>query len=176
MKIVIPHIDVPPSIWNLYKRRRKNAGLCPSNSYTKWKRTNNHKFDELKPARFMTNVSVSIRFWGGKGIRGDFDIDNRIKALLDQLVRSGYIEDDNKNIVKKINISYEGDLKKAECEIYIREMHIAKVKCKQPSKYDYKEIYDFPIKEQEDAKTDNIGQPQHDHHDNTGLQQCNSQE
>lgn len=142
MKIIIPHIDVPPSIWNLYKRRRNNTGLCSSSSYNKWKKNNYNRFSALKPNRMMHNVCVSIRFWGGKGVRGTFDIDNRIKAILDQLVRSGYILDDNKDIVRKVNISYEGELKKAECEIYIREMNVKKIKNKKPSEFKYKEMTD----------------------------------
>lgn len=134
MKILVPHIDIPPSIWNLYKRRRWNAGLCPSSSYCKWKKNNAPKFEKLRPQRTLVNVCVSIRFWGGRGVRGDFDLDNRVKALLDQLVRSGFIDDDNKDIVRKINVSYEGELKKSECEIYIREMNVKKIKNKTPSK------------------------------------------
>ena len=120
-------------MWNLYKHR-KSGRVSASMAYKNWKTKAAPKFNALTPIRYMENVCISIRIWSKPNISEDLDIDNRVKALIDQLVRSHFLKDDNCNIVRKINISYEGIADKNKCEIYIREMRIDKVKVKRPSK------------------------------------------
>lgn len=38
-----------------------------------------------------------------------YDLDNRIKAVLDLLVKNGIIEDDNNQILKRLVVSVDGD-------------------------------------------------------------------
>ncbi len=120
-------------MWNLYKHR-KSGRVSASMAYKNWKTKAAPKFNALTPIRYMENVCISIRIWSKPTTSEDLDIDNRVKALIDQLVRSHYLKDDNCNIVRKINISYEGIADKNKCEIYIREMRLDKVKVKRPSK------------------------------------------
>lgn len=120
-------------MWNLYKHRKSGRAQA-SMAYKNWKTKAAPKFNALTPIRYMENVCISIRIWSKPTTSEDLDIDNRVKALIDQLVRSHYLKDDNCNIVRKINISYEGIADKNKCEIYIREMRLDKVKVKRPSK------------------------------------------
>jgi Holliday junction resolvase RusA-like endonuclease len=133
LKILIANLELPPSMWNLYKHR-KSGRVSASMAYKNWKTKAAPKFNALTPIRYMENVCISIRIWSKPTTSEDLDIDNRVKALIDQLVRSHYLKDDNCNIVRKINISYEGIADKNKCEIYIREMRLDKVKVKRPSK------------------------------------------
>ena len=131
-------------MWNLYKHR-KSGRVSASMAYKNWKTKAAPKFNALTPIRYMENVCISIRIWSKPTTSEDLDIDNRVKALIDQLVRSHYLKDDNCNIVRKINISYEGIADKNKCEVYIREMRLDKVKVKRPSK-------DTLIGDKKDAK------------------------
>jgi Holliday junction resolvase RusA-like endonuclease len=133
LKILIANLELPPSMWNLYKHRKSGRAQA-SMAYKNWKTKAAPKFNALTPIRYMENVCISIRIWSKPTTSEDLDIDNRVKALIDQLVRSHYLKDDNCNIVRKINISYEGIADKNKCEIYIREMRLDKVKVKRPSK------------------------------------------
>ena len=144
LKILIANLELPPSMWNLYKHR-KSGRVQASMAYKNWKTKAAPKFNALTPIRYMENVCISIRIWSKPNISEDLDIDNRVKALIDQLVRSHFLKDDNCNIVRKINISYEGIADKNKCEIYIREMRLDKIKVKRPSK-------DTLIGDKKDAK------------------------
>jgi Holliday junction resolvase RusA-like endonuclease len=144
LKILIPNLELPPSMWNLYKHRKSGRAQA-SMAYKNWKTIAAPKFNSLTPIRYMENVCISIRIWSKPTTTEDLDIDNRVKALIDQLVRSHYLKDDNCNIVRKINISYEGIADKNKCEIYIREMRLDKVKTKRPSN-------DIQLRENKNAK------------------------
>jgi len=167
-KILISGITPPPSLWSLYRRSRR--GLFPSKSYQKWKTNNAKMFDEKTPITPLVNVCVSIRIWSGKGIRGEtFDLDNYAKAILDQLKRSFIIADDSVENVRKLNISYEGKLKNATFEVYVREMNIKKVKEKKPNakakhksrgseEWDYTDQFSKSNHDHDESKSDSMGE------------------
>lgn len=54
----------------------------------------------------MGPVIVRIKIHGGRGWRQGRDIDNIAKPVIDFLVHSGVIFDDNYEIVRRISISY----------------------------------------------------------------------
>lgn len=63
-------------------------------------------------------VRVLIEIYGGKGWRSNRDIDNCSKAILDLLVRSKVILEDNCKVIVDVRITYtEPQTKKSEAYV-----------------------------------------------------------
>ena len=108
-----------------------NLPMCPSSNglflnvpgrgrvisaiYQRWKDAADATLWEQKLTTFPGRVEVSIMLED----RGRFDVDNKIKAALDFVVRHAIISDDDKRIVRRITAQI-GDVK--GCRITITEL------------------------------------------------------
>lgn len=86
---------VPPSVNALFYNRRSGKGRGKTLAYRNWSVATNAELCSQPP--WHVPGKVEVRIYLPANTRGDAD--NRIKALLDSLVRAGRIEDD-RNVVK----------------------------------------------------------------------------
>lgn len=95
-------LPVPPSTNNLFATGNGGSRF-PTLKYWNWQ----HEADmEILAQRSgqpkivgPVHISITVPFSGGKS-----DLDNRIKAVNDALVRMGIIEDDNDAVVAQITV------------------------------------------------------------------------
>lgn len=58
-------------------------------------------------------LELAIVAYRGKGwVERTRDLDNMIKAIQDYLVRSGFLEDDNSQIIRRVSVELSGEYKK----------------------------------------------------------------
>ncbi len=97
------HLPTPPSVNGLFFNV-PGKGRVPTKGYNAWKKraTNCLWLCRPLPKPIAGPVSVAIRCED----KGDFDLDNIMKALLDFCVRHKYIEGDGRAIVRKITLEW----------------------------------------------------------------------
>ena len=108
MKLILP---MPPSVNSLY-RNVPGRGRVPSGLYQRWRKAADDAMWGQKKQRIEGPVIIVITLQP----KGRYDVDNKIKAVLDLLVRYGIIEDDDHHIVKQVT-SRIGDVVGCEVEI-----------------------------------------------------------
>jgi Holliday junction resolvase RusA-like endonuclease len=98
-------ISMPPSLNNAY-RNIPGKGRVKSAEYASWMNDAVTMFTVLVPASKRVPGPVSVSIVMPQKMRGD--IDNRVKPILDALVKSGRVDDD-RNVtelyVKKLRAS-----------------------------------------------------------------------
>lgn len=92
----------------------------PSAIFSAWEKTAlpelTKQFDGLKITQYP--VTVTMIFYNPDNRR--HDLDNQASSILDTLVKSGILEDDNQNKVDCIQLQYGGvDKENPRCEIFI---------------------------------------------------------
>lgn len=108
MIIVLP---MPPSVNGLY-RNVAGRGRVPTGLYQRWKEAADAALWTQKRVAFKGQVHVTVTLED----KGRYDCDNKNKAVLDFLVRHGFIEDDDKRIVRRVTAQV-GDVKGCQVEI-----------------------------------------------------------
>lgn len=93
----------PPSVNRIWQRGR-GGGVFRSRAYSTWLRASHLLCGRSDTV--LGPVIVRIKIHGGRGWRQGRDIDNIAKPVIDFLVHSGVIFDDNYEIVRRISISY----------------------------------------------------------------------
>lgn len=108
MKLILPF---PPSVNALY-RNVAGRGRVTSGSYQRWKDEADGALwtQSKKPISGPVNVTITLRD------KGRYDCDNKIKCLLDLLVRHGIIPDDDRTVVRRV-VAQVGDVQGCEIEI-----------------------------------------------------------
>lgn len=108
-------IPIPPSANNMF-RNVPGRGRVRTKDYTAWRTAAHWQIKEPAAAvQFDDPVEVSITV----PRQPRSDIDNRIKPVLDLLVKSGVIKDDDAKHVRKVSAEW-GDVF-APCVVTVRE-------------------------------------------------------
>jgi hypothetical protein len=93
-------VSLPPSVNNLYVTIGRKR--CKASSYKTWIKG---KMKALLAQRARpVPPPVSLDFTFPNSMRGD--IEGRLKAAIDLLVRAGIIPDDNKKVVRQIAVNF----------------------------------------------------------------------
>jgi crossover junction endodeoxyribonuclease RusA len=91
-------LSMPPSTNSIW--RSVNGRNIVSARYREWKKTAGLELMAQRPVRHLGPVAVTIMLVPPDKRR--FDLDNRVKPVLDLLVSGGIIEGDDSRIVKRI--------------------------------------------------------------------------
>ena len=98
-------LPMPPSTNNLYANR-KGGGRCTTSSYRRWKGEADSLVMISGPRRaFDAPVNVTVELTPGPRSRSS-DGDNRLKAVLDCLVRLGVLIDDSREYVPEKTVRW----------------------------------------------------------------------
>ena len=95
---------MPPSLNGLFPGRGRRF---KSKEYENWLEVAGWEIARQRPAKYLGEVSVSLHVQDIR--RGD--LDNRMKGVLDLLVKHGIIEGDSYKYVREINIKWVTDVK-----------------------------------------------------------------
>lgn len=97
-------LPFPPSVNQMYLNNKgRGRGRIPSPEYTAWKDQAAWELKAQKIAPFDGRVEVHIDL--DESRRGDAD--NRIKAVLDLLVRHKILRGDSKRFVRRVSAGWE---------------------------------------------------------------------
>jgi Holliday junction resolvase RusA-like endonuclease len=109
----------PPSVNNLFVNNRK-GGRYPSSQYKNWKRSAYGALALTGRGPKLIADPVEIVFKVGSKSRAD--LDNHAKALIDLLVQTGHLLNDDRRIVRRIVLEWtEGSL--TYVEVYRHARH-----------------------------------------------------
>jgi Holliday junction resolvase RusA-like endonuclease len=111
--MIIYELPIPPSTNNLFPTQSSSNRRYVSREYRQWRGDAGRMMMAQGPLKTLSGpviVAITIRD------EGPGDLDNRCKAILDFLVHHGVIEDDNRKIVRAINLSW-GEVEGARVEI-----------------------------------------------------------
>lgn len=115
MKTVFRLTQLPPSTNNLFLNGTK--GRFRSQKYETWLQEANIDYLRQRPKKIEGPVNITMEFQEPKRRS---DLDNRVKAPLDFLVKSGVIQADDQTIVRKINLAWSDDVE--GCRITIESI------------------------------------------------------
>lgn len=115
MKTVFRLTQLPPSTNNLFLNGTK--GRFRSQKYEDWLQEANIDYLRQRPKKIEGPVNITMEFQEPKRRS---DLDNRVKAPLDFLVKSGVIQADDQTIVRKINLAWSDEIE--GCRITIESI------------------------------------------------------
>lgn len=93
------NLPMPPSVNGLYFNV-PGRGRVPSGNYQRWKDAADAALWTQKRAPIVGPVAVTVTLQA----KGRFDLDNKVKAVLDFLVRHALIADDNWDVVRRVTV------------------------------------------------------------------------
>jgi len=96
-------VTLPPSVNSIWSRGRYGQFLSPQ--YRQWRTANLKAIRPDISFRLHDDVRVLIQLYPGKGFKGNSDIDNRAKGILDLLVLAGVIEDDSAKHLVELRVT-----------------------------------------------------------------------
>ena len=105
MKTVFRITKPPPSTNNLYINVKK--GRIRSQQYDEWIKWAEVDYLRQRPKPITGPVNITLEVQEPKRRS---DIDNRAKAPLDFIVKSGIIEADDQTIVRKLNLAWSDEV------------------------------------------------------------------
>lgn len=105
MKTVFRITKPPPSTNNLYINVKR--GRIRSQQYEDWIQWAGVDYMRQRPKQIKGPVNITIEVQEPKR---HSDIDNRAKAPLDFLVKTGVIEADDQTIVRKLNLAWSDEI------------------------------------------------------------------
>lgn len=108
-------LPFPPSINHYWKHRGRTAGVYLSKEALAYREAVKHSIVATKPLE--TRLSVSVKLHAPN--RRKYDIDNRVKSLLDALTHSGAWLDDE--LIDHIQITRGNIIKGGACIVEIAE-------------------------------------------------------
>lgn len=110
----------PPSLSKCFTNV-KGRGRVPTKEYKAWTEHALWEIASQKPRKFAGEVSIWIGLVAPDKRR--MDADNRLKATLDVLVKSGIIQDDSNRVLRRISVEWlaSGD----PCTILIQDVECA---------------------------------------------------
>lgn len=111
---VIIGLPFPPTVNSMF-RNVAGAGRVRAREYVTWSREAGILLNTQRPCRIDGPVSIRIDLCPHDQRR--FDIDNRVKPVLDLLVEHRVIPDDTDNIVRRITVERVYDA--ADCVVTI---------------------------------------------------------
>lgn len=105
MKTVFRLTQIPPSTNNLFLNVKH--GRIRSQKYDTWLQEAQVDYLRQRPKSVTGPVNITMEFQEPKRRS---DLDNRVKAPLDFLVKSGVIEADDQTIVRKLNLAWSDEV------------------------------------------------------------------
>lgn len=106
------NLPVPPGVNNLYPTNA-NGQRFKSQEYTVWQTQAAWELKQQKARPIPGKVEVFITV---REPKRKTDIDGKIKAILDTLVKVGVIDEDHNEVVRKVSAAW-GDVERARVEI-----------------------------------------------------------
>ena len=113
LKIYLPS---PPSLNNIFVTNKKTGGRFTSKKYAQWKVEAGWLLQTQDIKAFGGLVEIEILI---KEPRRKTDIDNKIKPVLDLLVKNKIIDSDDNTTVRKVSAAWGGD---SPCLVKIGEI------------------------------------------------------
>lgn len=110
---ILLELPVPPSVNGAFATSQ-NGGRHHSEKYNLWETQAGWEIKQQRPGRITGPVEVSIVI-GKRKQRSD--IDNRIKPLLDLLVKHQIIEADHDGCLKRVSAEWSEEISRARVEI-----------------------------------------------------------
>lgn len=110
---ILLELPVPPSVNSAFATSQ-NGGRHHSQTYNAWETQAGWEIKQQRSGRIMGPVEVSIVI-GKRKQRSD--IDNRIKPLLDLLVKHQIIEADHDACLQRVSAEWSIDISRARVEI-----------------------------------------------------------
>ncbi len=111
ISLTIPEIHPSINVWNGWGYHKYNREKCRWAEMVGWICKN------LPPMK--GEVTVTVRYYFRT--RRKRDIDNYTpKFIMDGLVQGGLIEDDNSNIVKRLSVEMDYDIRNSRTDVIIR--------------------------------------------------------
>lgn len=105
-------LPVPPGVNNLYPTNA-NGQRFKSQEYTIWQTQAAWELRQQKASPIVGPVEIAIVV---REPKRKTDIDGKIKAILDTLVKVGVIDEDHNGVVRKVSAAW-GDIDRASVEI-----------------------------------------------------------
>lgn len=115
MTTVFRLTQLPPSTNNLFINVKH--GRIRSQKYDTWLQEANIDFLRQRPKKIEGPVNITMEFQEPKR---KSDLDNRVKAPLDFLVKTNVIEADDNSIVRKLNLAWSDEVE--GCRITIESI------------------------------------------------------
>ena len=109
-------LPFPPSINHYWKHRGRTAGVYLSKEALTYREAVKHSIVATKPLE--TRLSVSVKLHAPN--RRKYDIDNRIKSLLDALTHSGAWLDDE--LIDRLTIERGAIIQGGLCVVEITQL------------------------------------------------------
>ena len=113
MTSAIYNLPIPPSVNQMFPLNINTGGRGISKQYETWRTDAGWELKQQKarPICGPVEIHIVIREPSRRS-----DIDNRIKPLLDLLVKHGIIDGDHDKTVRKVSAAW-GDVERAQVEI-----------------------------------------------------------
>lgn len=96
------HLPWPPSVNNAW--RNHNGRVLVSKTMREWRKKAEHHLTFQKTKPVPGEVTIIVHLY--PPTRRKYDIDNKLKSILDLLVHAHIIEDDNCDIVRQITVKH----------------------------------------------------------------------
>lgn len=106
-------LPLAPSTNNLYANAAKGKGRRISEGYLDWRQTAGHALNRTGTWKIPGPVNINIRV----PMKAPGDIDNRIKAVIDLLVKHGRIDDDRN--VSRVTIARDMAVDAKTCAVFV---------------------------------------------------------
>ena len=119
MRLMAAKLDgLPPTVNHLYRTAR-NSRRYKTHEGKEWQRQAAAVFADsyVLPEPYAGDVELNVYFLTAD--RRRWDIDNRVKALMDALMMGGVIRDDTQ--VKALHVERETVQEKTETVVFVRE-------------------------------------------------------
>lgn len=114
---------VPPSVNAMY-RNVPGRGRVKTQDYKNWLKFSEPELMIQRPRRFVRRVDILIRIPSSQ-VRRNSDGDNRVKAIMDLLVRQRVIIDDSRDFVRRSAVEWADDIEQTEIIITAVEQEAA---------------------------------------------------
>lgn len=101
-------LPLPPSVNNLFFNAKGRGGRIRTPLYNAW--ATEAGWEVARQRRGQPRVIGPVSLAYEVSDRARFDLGNSEKALTDLLVSTGVIQDDNKNIVRKISLEWSSSV------------------------------------------------------------------
>ena len=114
-------LDMPPSV-NAAFANVAGRGRVLSASARTWKKRAAMEISlQARGIRFMGQYNLAVKL-SDAGLTHDRDCDNALKLLLDAIVKSGAVIDDNHRCLRSIDLEWRPDLPPGTCRVVIAEL------------------------------------------------------
>jgi crossover junction endodeoxyribonuclease RusA len=119
-EITLP--GLPPTVNHAYRRRGRGGGMFMTKAAREWKEAAEMACRAGYRKRAPLNGRLAVLIVFVVKTRGRWDLDNRLKSLLDALTGAGVWEDDKQICHITAHIEVKGDVEGPHTKIYVWEL------------------------------------------------------